>query len=172
MAIEYHINQRDELITLTATGSVTGSAACECLDAMLNDPAFNAALPQLIDLRAAEPCGTAEDLREFETFLLGCYHPRLNASVAIVVNPDWHEKTCAKAFWISCALGCAELFDSWSQACKWLINVEFGTNLVDLPEIESLFDTGLDDNEQAVDDQPSVTNPALAASESPITPRG
>ena len=138
MAIEYHTNERDELITLTASGAVSSSEACGCIENMLNDPAFNAQLPQLIDLRTAEPSGTDEELANFETFLLGDYQPRLGSTVAIVVNDDWDESTCAKAFWISCALGLAELFDNWNQACKWLVTREFTADMTDIPGLEDL----------------------------------
>ena len=138
MAIEYHINERDELITLTASGAVSSAEACGCLDTMLKDEAFDANLPQLIDLRAAEPSGSAEELAEFETFLLGNYQPRLGSTVAIVVNENWDESTCARAFWVSCALGLAELFDDWNQACKWLVTCEFTADLADTPGLESL----------------------------------
>lgn len=128
MAVEYHINERDELITLTATGAVTGSEARACISGLLNDAAFDPALPQLVDLRTAEPSGAPEELADFEAYLLGDYRPQLSALVAIVVNPDWNEAECAKAFWISCALGHAELFDAWNQACKWLIQRDFSAD--------------------------------------------
>lgn len=137
MAIEYHINQRDELITLTVKGDVSASEACVKIDELLNDNDFNAALPQLIDLRLADIKGSREDLEHFETFLLGEYRPRLQASVAIVINTDWAEEICAQAFWLSCALHRAELFDGWNQACKWLIKREFSDNLVDLDPIRN-----------------------------------
>lgn len=137
MTVEYHINERDELITLTAKGTVEGSQACACIDELLNDSAFEANLPQLVDLREALFSGTEEDLERFKDFLLDNYQPRLNAGVAIVVNPDWDQETCAQAFWVSCALGCAELFDNWNQACKWLIKQEFSANLVNLDTHQS-----------------------------------
>jgi len=138
VAIEYHINERDELITLTASGAVSSAEACGCINKMLNDPSFDANLPQLIDLRAAEPAGNPEDLMEFEDFLLGDYQPRLGSTVAIVVNEDWDEPTCARAFWVSCALGLAELFDNWNQACKWLVTREFSADMAETPGLESL----------------------------------
>jgi len=138
VAIEYHINERDELITLTASGAVSSADACGCIAEMLKDQAFDANLPQLIDLRAAEPTGNAEELEAFETFLLGNYQPRLGSTVAIVVNEDWDESTCARAFWVSCALGLAELFDDWNQACKWLVTREFTADLANTPGLESL----------------------------------
>lgn len=135
MAIDYHINQRDELITFTVSGTVTTSEACVRIDELLNDDEFSPDLPQLVDLREAQIEGSKEDRRRFEQFLLGDYRPRLNASVAIVVNPEWDETTCAQAFWLSCALQHAELFDGWNQACKWLIKKEFTTSMADLDAI-------------------------------------
>ena len=125
MGIEYHINERDELITLTATGAVTRAEACLSIDRLLKDEAFDPALPQLIDLRTAEPQGEPDDMASFERYLFGDYRPKVSAIVAIVVNPDWDEEQCAKAFWISCMLDGAELFDGWNQACKWLIQRDF-----------------------------------------------
>lgn len=128
MPIEYHINERDELITLTVKGSVDSSQARACVDELLSDAAFEATLPQLVDLREALFSGTEEDLRGVEAFLLDHYRPRLDASVAVVVNPDWDQETCAQAFWVSCALDQAEMFDSWNQACKWLVKQEFNVD--------------------------------------------
>lgn len=134
--MEYHINERDELITLTATGVVTSADAKGCIGSLLADKQFDPQLPQLIDLRTAEPSGTIEELAEFESLIRKTYKPQLAAHVAIVVNPDWVETVCAKAFLFSCALDQAELFDGWNQACKWLINKEFDTNFADLNAIE------------------------------------
>ena len=174
MAIEYHINDRDELITLTASGAVSSSEACGCIEDMLKDPAFNAKIPQLIDLRGAEPSGTAEDLSNFETFLLGDYQPRLGSTVAIVVNQDWDESTCARAFWVSCALGLAELFDDWNQACKWLVTREFTADMADSPDLkyledaldDGLFEEDLFEDEGAECDAETVT----AVTADPVTP--
>ena len=137
MSAEFHINPQDELITFTATGAVTSSEACVCLDEMLAHPQFSSELPQLIDLRTAQIAGTADELKRFETFLLGDYGTRLNASVAVVVNPEWDEATCSHAFWLSCALQHAELFDDWNQACRWLIRKEFTAEMADLDAIAS-----------------------------------
>ncbi len=131
MAIDYHINARDDLITVTASGAVTAADACAGLSEMLNDVNFDAQLPQLVDLRQAELEGSQADLKHFESFLLTDYRSRLNAGVAIVVNPEWAEDICAQAFWMCCALYRAELFDNWSQACKWLITKEFSAPLND-----------------------------------------
>jgi len=127
MTVEYHINSRDALITVTFKGSVSSTEACVTLDDMLNDADFDPTLPQLVDLRSADVSGSEQELKSFETFLLGDYRHRLAASVAIVVNEGWDEATCAKAFWIACALERAELFDNWNQACKWLITKEFSS---------------------------------------------
>lgn len=162
MGAEYHINERDELITLTAKGSISSSQACVCVDEMLSDAAFDPALPQLVDLREAEFTGTEDDLKRFETYLLGDYRPQLDASVAIVVNPDWDQETCARAFWMSCALGHAELFDGWNQACKWLIKREFTSNLVDL---DILQDTPTDTEDAAPPADPD-------SAQKPVTPPG
>lgn len=155
MTIEYHINQRDELITLTVNGSVCASEACVKIDELLNDPDFSADLPQLVDLRLAEIEGDTADFQHFEKFLLGEYRPRLNASVAIVVNPEWEENICAQAFWLSCALHCAEIFDGWNQACKWLIQHEFSASLADLDAITSGSEA---DDDVAVDDSEPQTD--------------
>ena len=149
MTVEYHINERDELITLTASGSVTSSDACACIDEMLNDPAFDDRFPQLIDLRELEPVGSQENLQHFEEFLLGDYRSKLRAGVAIVVNSQWDEKVCAKAFWFSCMLDRAEMFDGWSQACKWLIEREFNTDVLAAAGVEPLASDDQDTSEHA-----------------------
>jgi len=164
MAIDYHINERDELITLTVNGPVTSSDACARIDALLGDAKFNADLPQLVDLRNAELEGTAADLKEFEQFLLTRYRSRLNASVAVVVNTQWDEEACAQAFWLCCSLYRAELFDGWNQACKWLIKKEFTASLAELDVIgEALSDSNeaLSDSNKALSD----ANTALSDSD-------
>lgn len=155
MAIEYHINERDDLITVTVTGPVTTSEACDRINDLLDDVDFNADLPQLIDLRTAELTGPKDELERFERFLLSEYRAVLNASVAIVVNPDWDEETCAQAFWMCCSLYRAELFDGWNQACKWLIKKEFTNSLADLDvivEASSDFDEASGDLSEASGD--------------------
>ena len=157
MTIDYHINHRDELITFTVKGNVSTSEACVRIDELLNDADFSADLPQLVDLREAFIEGSKTDRQRFEKFLLGDYRPRLKASVAIVVNPEWDEETCAQAFWLSCALQRAELFDGWNQACKWLIKKEFSTSLADLDAITDVPGSDTPDNE--ADDLNGPGNP-------------
>jgi len=172
VAIEYHINERDELITLTASGEISCADACGCIDKMLNDPAFDANLPQLIDLRNAVPVGSSADVTQFQTFVLGEYQPRLGSTVAIVVNQDWHEEVCAKAFWLSCALGLAELFDDWNQACKWLVTREFSANMPEMADLEALeqileerdHDPLLDTVRDVISDATAIPDPATRPS--------
>ena len=166
MSVEYHINLRDELITLTASGDVSSSEACVCIDEMLNDAEFDPTLPQLVDLRTALPVGSDADLGNFERVLLGDYGPRLNASVAIVVNAEWTEDQCAKAFWLSCALHRAELFDDWNQACKWLIKREFTQTLSDL---QTLAEAAASDP-QEVAQEPATTDTSAPAAAEPRSP--
>ena len=49
------------------------------------------------------------------------------------MNPPAHEPSG-----VSCALGLAELFDDWNQACKWLVTREFTADLANTPGLESL----------------------------------
>ena len=168
MTVEYHINSRDALITVTFKGSVRAAEACVAIDEMLRDSAYAPELPQLVDLREAELAGDAAELKAFETFMLGDYRNRLDACVAIVVNPNWDEPTCAKAFWLSCALQHAELFDNWNQACKWLITNEFDTpfgsesaDAMALTEdLDAMIETS-DDEAAAVADELSADPEAL-----------
>ena len=166
--MEYHINERDELITLTATEDVTSADARACIGSLLADKLFDPQLPQLIDLRTAMPRGTCEELDEFEALIRKDYQPQLAAHVAIVVNPDWEETVCAKAFLFSCALDQAELFDGWNQACKWLINKEFDTNFADLNAIEPCQEF---EEDVAIGSTGSQPDSAPAESDS-ITPPG
>ncbi len=154
MTIEYHINQRDELITFTMKGSISPSEACVQVDEMLNDADFDANLPQLVDLREAHIAGSKTNRLRFEKFLLGDYRPRLKASVAIVVNPQWDEDTCAQAFLLSCALHRAELFDDWGQACKWLIKKEFSSSLADIDAIVNEPSDSLSNSDEDPDNPP------------------
>jgi hypothetical protein len=125
MPAEYHINERDDLITLRLRGAVDATEARACAEALLADPAFSPQLPQLIDLREAEPNGAAGEATSFEEYLLDHYRPRIEASVAVVINREWDYDMCAWVYWLCCALQHAELFDDWNQACKWLIKKEF-----------------------------------------------
>ena len=175
MGIEYHINERDELITITATGAVTRAEACSCIDKLLQDEAFDASLPQLIDLRTAEPEGEPDDMASFEHFLFGDYRPKLSALVAIVVNPDWNETQCAKAFWISCMLDGAELFDGWNQACKWLIQRDFTVSDMETHEIETHKKEAPDEDMGAIPSVSALSNladlDAIDATDDPEGPQ-
>lgn len=129
MSAEYHINEADELVTLRLSGRVNGDQVRECVEAMLVDKLFHSNMPQLIDLREARPIGREPESQEFEKFITDFYRHKVTATIAIVSNLDWDHDMCAWVYWLSCALENAELFDEWSQACRWLVRHEFNNSI-------------------------------------------
>jgi len=129
MPAEYHINEADELVTLRLSGRVNGGQVRKCVQDMLADELFHANMPQLIDLREARPYGREAETEEFENFITDFYRYKVSATIAIVSNLDWDHDMCAWVYWLSCALENAELFDEWTQACRWLVRHEFNSSI-------------------------------------------
>ncbi|MEM7219686.1 MAG: hypothetical protein AAF515_15055 [Pseudomonadota bacterium] len=100
---------------------VTPTGLSEAVAALLADPAFDGGEPQIWDLRDARfgaPDSTGREARD----VLGAeLAPRIEAPLAVVVNPEWDADTSASVYWLFCALPAAELFDDWDQGCRWLL---------------------------------------------------
>ena len=129
MPAQYHINAADELLTLRLSGRVNCAQVERCVQAMLADELFQPDMPQLIDLREAKPIGREDESVQFENFIANFYRHKVTATIAIVSNQAWDHDICAWVYWLSCALGNAELFDDWTQACRWLVRNEFNGSL-------------------------------------------
>lgn len=129
MPAQYHINEADELVTLRFSGRVNCAQVQSCVEEMLTDELFEPNMPQLIDLREAKPIGREANSVEFEHFITDFYRHKVTATIAIVSNLEWDHDICAWVYWLSCALENAELFDEWTQACRWLVRHEFNSSL-------------------------------------------
>ena len=128
MAAEYHINEADELVTLRFHRRVSLTQVRDCVNMMFADELFRPDMPQLVDLREARPVGSEQQSVEVENFVTDFYRHKVTATIAIVSNLDWDQELCAWIYWLSCALENAELFDEWTQACRWLVRHEFNNS--------------------------------------------
>ena len=121
----YFINHEEGLITLSSNGEIAldevEAVARECM----GDPSFDPYLPQLVDLRGMQLSRTKSTSAAFRTFLLNQYRPRVEASMAIVVDESLDEGALAGLYHMSCSMEQTELFDSYEQGLKWLMRREF-----------------------------------------------
>ena len=125
MPTGYHINESDGLITVEVAGSVDLGDIFEGARQFLADPSYDPNLPQLVDLRGMDIAWQATTIKPFTQFMLQNYAPQARACVAVVVDPELDGDTCARVYWLSCALGNSEVFDSYELALKWLMKQGF-----------------------------------------------
>ena len=125
MPAGYHINENDGLINVEVAGPVSLVDIYEGAREILADPRYDAALPQLIDLRGMEIELHEGSVAPFTRFMVAKYAPRTRACVAVVIDPELDADICARVYWISCALGNSEVFDNYELALKWLVKQEF-----------------------------------------------
>ena len=124
MSPAYHIATDEGLITLQAGGAQNLADIRRLVADVLAAEDYDAELPLLIDLRSLrvtlEPTATAE----VADYIIEHFRGR-RGSVAVVVDGDMSRKLTAAIYWLACALGCAEVFDDYDLALKWLIRREF-----------------------------------------------
>ena len=125
MPTGYHINESDGLITIEVGGSVDLGDVFDGARRFLADPSYDPNLPQLVDLRGMEIAWQPTTIKPFTQFMLQSYAPQAQACVAVVVDPELDGDTCARVYWLSCALGNSEVFDDYELALKWLMKQEF-----------------------------------------------
>ncbi len=125
MPCGYHLNEEDGLVTITGSGEVSLKEAISVGHELLADPLFDPGLPQLIDLRGLEVEQSRNDSMELREFVLQSYRPRVDASIAVVIDHSLEQAAVASLFHLSCAMEQTELFDRYDQALKWLMRREF-----------------------------------------------
>jgi len=112
-------------MTLSSSGEIAldqvEAVARECLQ----DPSFDPYLPQLVDLRGLNLTRTKSTSASFRNFLLHQYRPRVESSMAIVVDESLEEGALAGLYHMSCSMDRTELFDNYEQGLKWLMRREF-----------------------------------------------
>lgn len=125
MPCGYHINMEDGLTTISAEAEIAIAQLHALGQKLLADPEFDPYLPQLIDLRGLNveyQADAADDLRHFA---LSTYRPRVQSSIAVIIDESLDAESVAGLFHLSCAMDNTELFDYYDQAIKWLMRREF-----------------------------------------------
>lgn len=127
MAIDYHINAEDGLISMRADAELTLAELHGCGERLMADRAFEPTLPHLIDLRDAN----IEKLCSHEQALARTFVQRYNhsvrSSVAVLVDAATEGVLLADVYRMTCSLEQAELFDSYEHALRWLVHKAFAT---------------------------------------------
>ena len=125
MPCGYHMNLEDGLVTITGAEDLSITAFVDLGERLLADPSFDPHLPQLVDLRGLEVVEDQEGARALREFTLATYRPRVQSSIAIVIDGSLHEQAVASLYHLCCAMDATELFDQYDQALKWLMRREF-----------------------------------------------
>ena len=131
MPCGYHINLEDGLVTISAEAELDITQLHTLGQQVLADPEFDPYLPQLIDLRGLSVLHKQDILHEQDTaeasrnFALSSYRPRVQSSVAVIIDDSLDADSVAGLFHLSCSMDNTELFDHYDQAIKWLMRREF-----------------------------------------------
>lgn len=126
MPLGFHISTDEGLVTITASQVVDPIEACGVLTEVLEHPHFTPDLAQLIDLRELDIAQHDPlQLERLEQFLISRYRPRVDATVAVLVDGALDRISLAAIFHLVCRLPQTELFDYFEHAIRWLIRHEF-----------------------------------------------
>ena len=125
MPCGYHINLEDSLVTITADAELDVAHLQTLGEQVLADPVFDPYLPQLVDLRGLSVQGERSASEALRNFILAKYCPRVQASIAVIIDDSLDADTLAGLYHLSCATSITELFDHYDQALKWLMRREF-----------------------------------------------
>ena len=125
MPCAYHLNLEEGLVTITGSEQVALSDAISLGRRLLADPEFDPCLPHLIDLRGLQVEHAAGEGRAFREFVLEDYRPRIEASIAVVIDHTLEQAAVAGLYHISCAMERTEMFDQYDHALRWLMRREF-----------------------------------------------
>ena len=126
MSAAYHINTEDEFISFNFDAEVNLIDLYELLRDLLEDPEFQSAWPQLMDLRNIELDLKPGALKPFVRYLTNTYSPRVDAAVAVVLDSDMSAELYAGIYRLACGLPGTEVFDDYGQAIKWLLQPGWG----------------------------------------------
>ena len=121
----YHINNEEGLVTIKSPADVQLHHTCDMAKRVLSDPAFDPELPQLVDLRGSHSTMTPAEEVQLSDFVLSEYRPRVESSIAIVVDDNMDSQVMARLYHLSSRMDKTELFDEYHQALKWLMRREF-----------------------------------------------
>lgn len=127
MPLDYHIGTEEGLITVHGSGDVPVRQIARLGEALLEDPAYDPQLPQLLDFRGLRPRddGAIDELRRF---VRGPYRDGVAANVAVVIDGDLETRHGAEIYLLTCAVAQAELFSDYDQALKWLMRRAFAAD--------------------------------------------
>jgi hypothetical protein len=140
MAVAYHINDDEGLITVRAEGVVDPEALQAVGRAMLEDASFDPDLPQLLDFRGLQVVAKSTTLAEFRPFIEDEFREQVNGIIAVVIDEDLEASLCADIYQLTCAIPRAELFEKYDQALKWLMRREFVPRAPLLQQHNSAYD--------------------------------
>lgn len=124
MALDYHISADEGLITVQAAGGVPLGELARFGRSLLADRAYDPRLPQLIDFRGMRPVRPGQ-LGELREFVQQIYRPRVESSVAVVIDEHLERRHGADIYLLTCAISDAELFCDYDQALRWLMRRAF-----------------------------------------------
>ncbi|MEQ8860672.1 MAG: hypothetical protein RIC56_18675 [Pseudomonadales bacterium] len=130
MALGYHINPDEGLITVHGGGDVVLQELARLGASLLEDPRYDPELPQLLDFRGLRqpkdaPQADEREIEALKDFVRETYRERVKANVAVVIDEHLEDQHCADIYLLTCALREAELFADYDQALKWLIREAF-----------------------------------------------
>lgn len=125
MPCGYHMNLEDGLVTISGADELTMAAFVDLGEQVLSDPSFDPYVPQLVDLRGLQVASDQVGGKQLRDFVLAVYRPRVQSSIAVVIDGSLHERAVAGLYHLCCAMDATELFDQYDQALKWLMRREF-----------------------------------------------
>jgi hypothetical protein len=118
---QYHINHEDEFIAFNFAGEIDLVDVYELCQSLLADPQFDPKLPQLADVREVRLKLTPGAMKPFLRYVTTRYRPKVEASIAIVLDGAMEDEFCAGVFRFACNLRDTEVFDDYALAIKWLL---------------------------------------------------
>ena len=124
MAPGFHIATDDGLISVQVGDQIDLVDLYELAKDVLDDDAYDPALPLLADLRGMRLTLEQNALKPFSRFVLGRFKGR-RGSMAVVIDGDMSRQLSAAVYWLACAVGGTEVFDDYDHAMKWLMRKEF-----------------------------------------------
>ena len=128
MPSNYFINHEEGLVTITSNEAMKLFEAEDVGRTLLKDPSFDPYLPHLVDLRGLTLNRSKKESQSFREFVLNAYRPRVESSIAIVVDGSLDQHSLAGLYHISCSMEQTEVFDDYENALKWLMRREFADN--------------------------------------------
>ena len=132
MALGYHINPDDGLITVQGDGSVAIGEITRLVQSLLADGRFDPTLPQIMDFRGLRPVQPRAEqpgdaIQALQAFLQQEYRSHVQAEIAVVIDEHLERRHCAEIYLLTSTLHAAELFADYEQALRWLMRRAFAT---------------------------------------------